>query len=367
MRTIIDADPFLQLNDDASWRERGLWPCSWIGCPDAGPPPFVAVYRLQFTIERGATVRVHVAADERYELYLDGTRIGRGSEQGAPDCWFFESYDLAFDAGEHSLVARVWALGPRAALAQMSLRPGFLLAAEGRWLAILGSGLARWEAMRLGGYEFVNPAPAHWRGANIRLDGAAYPWGVEYGDGDGWQPATIGERAVGRRSIGVAAAPLAAACHPAADGQPSAGRLRRAAGGGCSLGRYALDRGQHCPAAAGCRGVERLLHERGTVVLPPRTSCRAIVNLENYYCAYPELITSGGASSTVRVLWAKSLFREPKPFGGSKGNRDEVRASTSSASGIRFCRTADGSGASARYGGRPAAISRSSWRPAASR
>ena len=326
MRTIIDADPFLQLNDDASWRERGVWPCSWIGCPDAGPPPFVAAYRLRFTIERGATVRVHVAADERYELYLDGTRIGRGSEQGAPDCWFFESYDLALDGGEHSLVARVWALGPRAALAQMSLRPGFLLAAEGRWLAILGSGMARWEAKPLGGYEFVDPAPAHWRGANIRLDGAAYPWGVEHGDGDGWQPATIGERAVGRR-IDWELPPRhllqPATLPPMVDRPLGGGAVRLVADVPSADTRsIAVDTALQRPDAAAW---SELLHERGTVVLPPRTSCRAIVDLENYYCAYPELITSGGAGSTVRVLWAESLFREPKLFGGSKGHRDEVQ------------------------------------------
>ncbi len=79
-------DPYLPLNQAQPWRERGLWPCFWIACPGAEQPPFVTAYRLRFTLDRNVTVRTHVGADERYELFLDGQRIGRGSEQGAPDC-----------------------------------------------------------------------------------------------------------------------------------------------------------------------------------------------------------------------------------------------------------------------------------------
>jgi hypothetical protein len=46
-------------------------------------------------LDASATVRIHVSADERYELWLDGVREGRGSERGDARNWFFESYDLA--------------------------------------------------------------------------------------------------------------------------------------------------------------------------------------------------------------------------------------------------------------------------------
>ena len=75
--------------------------------------------------------RIHVTADERYDLYVDGLRVGRGSERGDAANWFYESYDLTLPAGRHTLVARVWTLGDKAPFAQITLRPGFLLAAEG--------------------------------------------------------------------------------------------------------------------------------------------------------------------------------------------------------------------------------------------
>jgi alpha-L-rhamnosidase len=325
VRTLIDADPFVHGNDHVPWRERGLWPCSWITCPDVGPPPFVAAYRLRFTVDHAVTVRVHVAADERYELFLDGARIGRGSEQGAPDCWFFETYDLALDAGAHVLVARTWALGPRAALAQMSLRPGFLLAAEGAWLPLLGSGLASWEAKRIDGYRFVDPAPAHWRGANIAIDGNAYPWGVEHGVGAGWQPATTLERAVGRQ-IDWELPPRhllqPATLPPMLDRAFASGSVRLVADVSSVETRPLAIRtaDQHEDAAAW----DALLQGGAPVMVPPRTVRRVIVDLEAYYCAYPELVTSGGAGSTVRVLWAESTFEQLKPIGGRKGQRDEI-------------------------------------------
>src|SRR5690348_1470613 len=94
MRTIIERDPFAASNAGKPWNERGQWPCSWICSPDTGGAPFVTAYRLPFTLDRDRQIRVHVTADERYELFLDGGRVGRGSERGDPDHWYYETYDL---------------------------------------------------------------------------------------------------------------------------------------------------------------------------------------------------------------------------------------------------------------------------------
>ncbi len=114
MRTLIDHDPFLARQNHASWAERGCWPCHWIGCPDVIAPPFATAYRRQFALDQALSLRVHVTADERYDLFLDHERIGRGSERSDAEHWSYETYDLALDAGAHTLVARVWSLGPLA-------------------------------------------------------------------------------------------------------------------------------------------------------------------------------------------------------------------------------------------------------------
>lgn len=326
MRVFIEHDPFLNLTEARPWQERGIWPCSWIGSPEAGAPPFVAAYRLRFSLEQATAIRVHVSADERYELFLDGRRIGRGPEQGAPDCWFYETYDMPFEPGNHVIVARVWALGSRAGLAQMSVRPGFLFAAEGDWGTRLNTGAAPWEACVLSGYSFLNPAPAHWRGANVCINGATFPWGFEQGKGDDWHPvATLG-RAIGWRmdwEFQPHHVLRPATLPPMERGTLSAGRVRL-------IAEVASEDTSPVPV----RATDHLMQEMeawqsmlagsGTVTLAPHHSRRILIDLENYYCAYPEILTSGGAGGTVRVHWAESLFHERNPLAGWKGNRDEV-------------------------------------------
>ena len=325
MRVLIDRDPFLHEDDERPWRQRGHWPCAWIACPNAGAPPIVTAYRLRFTLERAATIRAHVSADERYELFLDGERIGRGSEQGAPDCWFYETYDLSLEAGEHILVARVWSLGPRAALAQMSVRPGFLFAPEGEWAGVLGSGVAAWEARPLPGYTFVDPAPAYWRGANLQIDGTAFAWGFERGAGEGWRPAQMVEPAIGRRcdwEFPPHHLLCPATLPPMQEQERAVGTVRLvAAVPSADTRAIAVHSEDHL---ADEPGWSALFQGHGSVTVAPHTLRRVIVDLENYYCAYPELVVSGGAGGTIRLLWAEALYHGPDPWRSSKGQRDAI-------------------------------------------
>ena len=309
----------------APWQQHGRWPCAWVALPDAPPPPFVAAYRLRFSLEAPASIRAHVSADERYELFLDGQRIGRGSERGAPDLWFYESYTLDLDAGSHVLVARVWSLGERAPVAQMSVCHGFLFAPEGAFAASLATGNAAWEARTMPGYRFLDPSPAKWRGDTVEVDGAAFPWGFERGEGDGWRPAARVEDALDRRSDWEF--PPQHLLHPATlppmlSRELRSGAVRVVAQAPVSDARAEPVRLQDHLATEG--GWNDLLAARGSVIIPPHTARRVLVDLENYYCAYPELVTSGGAGASVRLHWAEALRHTPNPWDHDKGNRDEI-------------------------------------------
>src|SRR3954467_1575194 len=123
MRVLLDSEPFADLPEENSLWGRGRWPAEWIApTPHASLEPQAFAWRHRFTIDQARTLRIHVSADERYELFLDGERIGRGPERGDLDHWFFESHDLELKAGAHTLVARTWWLGPQgpAPIAQFS-------------------------------------------------------------------------------------------------------------------------------------------------------------------------------------------------------------------------------------------------------
>jgi len=326
MRVLIDEDPYRARTwDRGIWAGRGEWPCRWVSCPAAGRPPFVTAYRRPFALEKDAVVRVHVTADERYELFLDGHRVGRGPERGDPQNWFFETYDLDLRAGRHVLVARVWSLGQMAPVAQMSFAPGFLLCPDlDEHVELLGTGVAEWEAKRLDGYAFDLPRRAGMTGANVTVDGATFAWGYEKGEGDGWGPVEVGAPGTG--------ADLTADCPPRPMLRPAMlpamMEKHRFVGTVRHVQELPTADAEGVPVRAAdnlpeeVKAWQALMAGESTLSVPPNTVRRVIVDLGDYYCAYPELVTSGGAGASVRIEWAESLFKEPK--GRGKGNRDEV-------------------------------------------
>jgi len=124
MRIYPNIPPFPH-DSAANWREQSAWPAWWVGCAEAGRPPFVTLYHLKAHFDAATRLRFHVSADERYILFLNDTRLGRGPERGSLFFWFYESFEEELAAGEHTLWALVWSAGQYAAHAQMSAQPGF--------------------------------------------------------------------------------------------------------------------------------------------------------------------------------------------------------------------------------------------------
>ncbi len=328
MRQLIDRDPFVNLPHNQSWYTRGVWPCRWIGLPDSEQPPFVSAYRKRFSLASGKIMRVHVSADERYELFLDGKRIGRGPERGDPRHWYFETYDLTLAPGDHCLVARVWAFGAKAPGAQMSLAPGFIFTPkETEDIQLLATGVAPWEAKKLEGYTFDDvtiPGTYFAVGSYLSIDGREFEWGFEQGEGGGWQAAVPQQQgANGDTRVEIDATHLLwpATLPPMLDKLVPPGKVRfvgQASSG--SLRRLPVDGSRHLVDETTVW--DDLLLGKKALRLPAHTARRVIVDLGNYYCAYPAVVLSGGASSQVRLGWAESLFNQTN--GWSKGQRDEI-------------------------------------------
>lgn len=324
MRTLITADPFVDRLYRESWERRGTWPADWIAPYEQPVPPWVAAFRLGFELAAGRIVRLHISADERYELWLDGVRIGRGPERGDGRPWFFETYDLELTAGLHRLVARVWALGELAPVAQHSLTPGLLVCPEqDADRDLFATGHAPWQAKRIGGYRYTSQMAAFGAGHNIDLDMAQFAHGFERGEGEGWLPTRRlhpGFSASQYNQVYPHEHLLAPALlPPMLEVERQIGRVRH-------LSLPALNETHSLPIRAAdhlqaeAADWQQLL-DGGSVTIPANTRRRLIVDLENYYCAYPELVVSGGEAATVRLNWQESLFVDTT---WNKGNRDEV-------------------------------------------
>ena len=332
-RVLIAEDPYSAFDEGRNWAERGTWPCCWISLADLPDAPFVAAYRLVFTLEAASTLRLHVSADERYDLFCDGVRLGRGPERGDAAHWFYETYELALDAGEHRIAAKVWSFGSQAPYSQMSVRHGFILGAEGAFLPLVGTGLAAWECKRVGGCETI-PVELTWAaGAKLKIDGAAYPWGCEQGLGEGWTAAQIlhpGVNSATRNEWPARHRLRPASLPPQIDVSVGALTVRQ-------VDDTPLAATQTTPVLASrssqkaMAAWQELLNQSAPVVLPARICCRAILDFGDYQSVYPELIVSGGAGAQIRVHWAEGLYEGTGALslGGSadargKGNRDEI-------------------------------------------
>lgn len=347
-RIILDTDPFAERGLEDGWA-GGAWPARWISCPGAIHPPFVTAYRCRFHADTASTIRLHVSADERYELFLDGERLGRGPERGDPSHWFFESYDLSIEPGDHVLVARVWSLGVSrwedepglAPIAQMSLLPGFVLAAEGPWEPSLSTGVGPWEAKVLGGHRFRLPgthAVGHFAGTMEAVEASSFDWGYERGGGEGWSPVAVGRRAGAPNTLAAGHVEQNQGLRPATlppmlDAPRVGGRVRYAADTPGDAPIREADSETQTVAAW-----QAMLDGRGAVTVPAGSRLRVIIDLEDYVCAYPRLKAGAGSDSggTVTVHWSEALYLETPWWHHRKGDRDVIEGKTFAGKGDTF-------------------------------
>jgi alpha-L-rhamnosidase len=303
---VIHKDPFAPEPPDfkaVAWRRPDYWPGCWVASPDLPAAPFVMAYRLRVDLEADVETRMHVSADERYILYLDGKLVGRGPERGGPTHWHFESYDLRLPAGTHVLVAIVWSWGRLAPPAQISIKHGFLLVAED-CSELLSTGVAPWECLLVTGMTFH---PGGWVGPREEVDGYSYPWGIASGEGEGWRPAAKSEKVL-----------------PAQHAETPQGR---------HLLQPALLPGQYHGVVKGLivravKGAEvaewqHLCNGSSSVTLAPNQQVEVLVDCDDYVCAYPSLTVSEGQAARLALAWAESLFLQAEGPNG-KGNRNEV-------------------------------------------
>ncbi len=324
-RVLIQSEPFIdpaQFEPGWAWVKWGEWPVWWVDHPERPlVEPSVAIYLLKFTVEAATTLRLHVSADNRYRICLDGCRFGQGPERGDAQHWFFETYEGEVSAGEHTLAVQSWWLGEKAPYAQMSVRPGFMLAAEGEWLERLSTGHAPWRVALMPGLGFLPPGDTAEAGWTVRVDGLAYPWDWENGGGAlEWRETVKIIRAVSsawKNEIQPFWMLTPAMLPPMLDEPVSVGAIRHLAEG---VAPYPVASDRHLasevPAWMAWLAGDAPLH------LPAHTCRTAVIDLEDYYCAYPELLVSGGRGATLRLQWAEALFLKTEGWG--KGQRDGI-------------------------------------------
>src|SRR5580658_6908608 len=107
------------------------WPAKWVIVPGTPPHDYgVYHFRRTFVLERvPKPFVVHVTADNRYRLFLNGNFVACGPARSDLNHWRYETLDLAphLREGHNALAAVVWNDGAYEAVAQFTSQTGFLM------------------------------------------------------------------------------------------------------------------------------------------------------------------------------------------------------------------------------------------------
>lgn len=293
------------------------WTAQWISHPTA-PEREPGVFHFRKVIQL-ATVPphfvVHVSADNRFLLFVNGKRVGEGPARGDLMHWRYETFDLTpfLQSGENAIAATVWQFGIYAPVAQMSDRLGFLMQGDAAAEAVVNTDTS-WKVEKESGHTTKRPLPEgmwqYWAaGPGEVIDGNTYDWN--------WNDSVSGPN-----SQWVAAAPAiresiyAEGSNPATGWQDSPVRWRLVAD--------LLPPMEYTEVAPG--KVVRTNFDAANsfpdspVEIPPHAQATMLIDHDAVFSAYPELTVSGGKGAHIEMAYTEALY----DANGKRGNRNEI-------------------------------------------
>ncbi len=281
------------------------WNASWVSVPDTSPFEYgVYFFRNKLlTEEVPSSFIIHISADNRYKLYINGELTGLGPARGDVDNWIYDTYDIApyLVEGVNYIAAEVWNFGVLKPLAQISLHTGFIVQGDDeQTLNTPGT----WECLQARAFQPVlvnrKEIPSYYVvGPGDRLDGNSYPW--KWRTGEQTEQTWLVPEALRR-------------------GTPK--------GTGYEITHALVPR--TIPAmelsmltSPVIRKVDGTTFEESTIngyTIPPDTSIKILLDQRELVTAYPEIIISGGKGAKISLTYAEALY----DLNGKKQHRDSV-------------------------------------------
>lgn len=279
------------------------WPAYWISCPDVQPAGYgVYHFRKKFSVvNKPGKLVIHVSADNRYRLFVNGHPVSQGPSRGDLLHWYYETVDIApqLKQGNNVIAAVVWNMGAYRPLAQLSNRTGLIVQSGAEADSAIDTG-QDWKVLHNTAYAPIEPFN-NFMGASDSVNAAAYPWGWEqenYND-KSWADAILLERGTPYGAwTGYSWVLTPADIPPMEETRQRINRVRKATGIEVP-GEWPSKTGQLLIAA----------HKKVTLLL----------DQDFLTTGYPELLVSGGKDTKMRLCYAEALYKN-----GMKGNRNEV-------------------------------------------
>ncbi len=287
-----------------------FWSASWISHPSASLTDYgVFLFRKPISLDKvPSSFVIHVSADNRYRLLINGNSVGVGPARGDLNHWRFETIDIAahLKPGANVLAAVVWNFGEQRPVAQMSLRTAFILQGNSKAESTVNTD-ASWKVIR---NDAISALPLDMEklrtyiviGPGDLVDGKQYPWGWQalgFNDSDWAKPRLLGKGMPYGTGTG-SDLWLVPRNIPAVEEQP-----------------------QRFASVRRCEGVSAgadFIAGKAPLSIPARSKAKVLVDQSFETTGYPQLLVSGGAGATLTLSYAEALFDKT----GAKDNRNDI-------------------------------------------
>lgn len=302
------------------------WKAQWITHPSESILEY-GVFHFRKSFELTAVPKefiIHVSADNRYRLMVNGKAVCFGPARGDLAHWYYESIDIApfLKTGKNLLAALVWNFGEDKPWAQFSLKTALIVQGNSPSEEIVNTDES-WKVTKDKAYMPASSDAREALGTFIvvgpcdRLDASLYPWNWEretYND-QGWsKPKTM--------DVG----------HPRGVGTDINWVLtpRRIPQMEQKEQRFASVRTATSVASTGSskgtlvKAPDGFLQGKAKWTVPANQKLIILFDQGSLTTGYPELLVSKGKGSRIRLVYAESLFDAK----GNKGNRNDIEGKT---------------------------------------
>ena len=285
----------------------------WISYPSANVTEY-GVYHFRKTFELDqvpASLVIHVSADNRYNLFVNGQRVCYGPAKGDLKTYNYDVIDIAsfLKPGKNVLAALVYNGGKDRPLAFITVQTAFMLRSENPDFSFINSN-ASWKVLKNVAYKVISYQEMLFNerwfygfyacGGGDDVNGAVYPWGWETSgfDDKAWLSPEVLEfygndpwRLV-PRNIAFVDGPKE---YPAF--------IRQVTGVSLATGKW---------------------DGKTPLNIPANTKATVLVDFDVFTKGYPELTVEGGANSSVKIKYAEALYEKVN----LKAHRDSVKGKT---------------------------------------
>ncbi|MBK0380597.1 alpha-L-rhamnosidase-related protein [Mucilaginibacter segetis] len=284
------------------------WNAQWITTQsDTGTNYGIFYFRKSVELAKKPTsFIVHVSADNRYKLYVNGALVSLGPARGDTYYWNYETVDLApyLTAGNNLISALVWNEAQYRPEAQITVRTAFILQGDSPAEEILNTNNT-WKSIRDYGHV---PVPGFFfaatKGEMVVMDRTIKgDWKAANFNDSAWQKAAVlFDGKLKGMSDGLAWELVPSSIPPMELKYQRIPKLRIATG-------------MSVPADFPAKKV--------AVTVPANTTVTLLLDQTYETNAYVTLNFSGGKGAGISIGYAESLY-EKGSNGTRKGNRNEV-------------------------------------------